>query len=248
MSDMMPAPILVTGCARSGTSIIAGAIHICGAFSGNVDSHHDYRKSMFENKAIISNLCKPYLNKIGVDPKGQYPLPSLGQIEIVENWKSQVEEIMIRQGYQGGKWMFKSNNMCLMWPVWHNAFPNAKWVIVRRRTGDIIHSCQKTGYMRAFKDRQNQLAVGTNNEIDGWKWWVHQHEAKFVEMMTEGLNLKIIWPERMVFGDYNQMYEMMEWLGLQWKSKVLNFIDPKLYRGRKMAEFGNKVLEEKVNE
>jgi len=36
-----------------------------------------------------------------------------------------------------------------------------------------------------------------------------------------------------VTGDYQQMYETIEWLGLEWKSEVLNFIDPKLWKARR---------------
>ena len=32
----MKDPILITGCARSGTSMIAGVINICGAFGGDM--------------------------------------------------------------------------------------------------------------------------------------------------------------------------------------------------------------------
>jgi len=52
-------------------------------------------------------------------------------------------------------------------------------------------------------------------------------------MITEGLNCKVVWPERMVQGNYQQMYETIEWLGLRWKSEVLTFIDPKLWKARR---------------
>jgi hypothetical protein len=120
-----------------------------------------------------------------------------------------------------------------MWPAWHYAFPNAKWVLVRRRTGDIIQSCEKTAYMRAFKNAANREAVGTQTEDEGWRWWVHENEKRFVEMMNEGVNVKVIWPERMVHGDYQQLYDTLDWLGLKWTSDILNFIDPLLWSSRK---------------
>ncbi len=70
------------------------------------------------------------------------------------------------------------------------------------------------------------------NTEKGWIEWVRQYEQRFVEMITEGLNCKIIWPERMVYGDYQQLYELCEWLGLPWKSEALNFIDPLLWGSR----------------
>jgi hypothetical protein len=137
------------------------------------------------------------------------------------------------EGYKGGPWMYKGAKMCLFWPVWDYAFPKAKWIIVRRRTGDIVQSCLKTNFMRAFRHPAFQRAVGVNNEAEGWLWWVHQHLDRFREMMDDGLNIKVIWPERMVDGDYEQLMETIEWLGLKWNSEVLNFIDPKLWKARR---------------
>jgi len=122
--------------------------------------------------------------------------------------------------------------MGLFWPVWAHAFPDAKWVIVRRKPSDIINSCMKTSFMRAFQKPAFQKAVGVDSEEDGWLWWVHQHERLFVDMIQAGLNIKIVWPERMVNGDYRQLMETMEWLGLPWKSGVLSFVDPKLWKAR----------------
>jgi hypothetical protein len=167
-----------------------------------------------------------------VDKLGQCPLPNIEKLFIPTDWKSRVEQVMLAQGYQDGPWFYKGAKMCLTWPVWHYAFPNAKWIIVRRKTSDIINSCLRTSFMRAFSIPDIQKKVGANTEKEGWLWWVHQHEQRFIEMMTEGLNCKIVWPDRMVRGDYQQMMETIDWLGLKWNSEVLNFIDPKLWHAR----------------
>jgi hypothetical protein len=51
-------------------------------------------------------------------------------------------------------------------------------------------------------------------------------------MITEGCNCKIIWPERMVDGDYDQLYELCDWLGLKWNNNSLKFIDTLLWKSR----------------
>lgn len=230
----MKEPILITGCARSGTSLVAGAINICGAFGGDMSGpNRNNRKGMFENASIRNNMVKPYLRELGVDPMGQYPLPDVKTLPIPNSWRIRVIDTMTVEGHTGGPWFYKGAKMCLMWPVWHYAFPMAKWVIVRRRTGDIINSCLRTGFMRAFSKPWVQRAVGVDNEADGWKWWVHQHEKRFVEMITKGLNVKVVWPERMVHGDYQQMMELIEWLGLSWSTEVMSFVDPKLWKARR---------------
>ena len=226
-------PILITGCARSGTSMVAGVVNMCGAFGGRMSGpNKNNEKGMFENAAVREHIVKPYLRSLGVDPLGQFPLPDVTTLSIPAGWRQRVEQIFVDEGYLGGVWMYKGAKMCLIWPVWNYAFPNAKWIVVRRRTGDIVSSCCKTGFMRAFRNAQFQRAVGAKDEREGWLWWVHQHERRFVEMIEAGLNVKVVWPELMVHGDYSQLYETLDWLGLKWKSEVLTFVDPKLWRAR----------------
>lgn len=233
-NEKLPDPILITGCARSGTSMVAGAINLCGAFGGNMSGpNKNNQKGMFENARIRNTITKPFLSGLGLDPLGQYPLPDITNLPIPINWRTRVEQVFKDEGYKGGPFFYKGAKMCLFWPVWHYHWPNAKWIIVRRRTGDIVSSCIKTGFMRAFSNVSVQKAVGAKTEREGWLWWVHQHEQRFVEMITVGLNCKVVWPERMVDGDYSQLMETVEWLGLEWNSEVLNFIDKKLWKARK---------------
>lgn len=229
----MKAPILITGCARSGTSLVAGIINMRGAFGGKMSGPTSNNvKGMFENVRIRNEVVKPYLRSIQADPMGQYPLPNTQDMMIPSQWQKQIEEIIQSEGYEGGPWMYKGAKMVLHWPVWNYAFPNAKWVIVRRKTSDIINSCIRTGFMSAFNSDSNQKAVGGKDVWEGWLWWVHEHEKRFVEMMQAGLNCKVIWPERMVSGNYAQINEMLEWLGLEWDSEIPNFIEPKLWKAR----------------
>jgi len=208
----MRSPILITGCARSGTSMVAGVINICGAFGGNMSGpNRNNERGMFENAKIRNQIVKPFFRSIGADPLGQYPLPDIDGLIIPRDWRFRVEKVMMDEGYTEGPWMYKGAKMCLMWPVWHFAFPDAKWVIVRRKTSDIIRSCQKTAFMRAFTMPNKMKAVGASTPEEGWLWWVHQHEKRFVEMINEGLNVHVVWPERMVDGDYSQMKSLIEW-------------------------------------
>jgi len=233
----MKEPILITGCARSGTSMIAGIINMCGAFGGRMSGpNNNNAKGMFENSEIRNEIVKPYFDSIGVDRLGQYPLPDIDTLPIPREWRKKVEDAMSKQGWTGEQWMYKGAKMCLHWPVWNYAFPNAKWIIVRRKTPDIINSCIRTGFMRAFKFEKNRKAVNVNDEYDGWLWWVKQHEQRFYEMIAGGLNTMQVWPERMVYGDYTQIQQMLEWLGLDWNSEIPNFIEPKLWKSRQLQK------------
>jgi len=216
-------PILITGCARSGTSLTAGIIEACGAFGGRTSGPNaNNRKGMFENPKVRNDLVKPYLTAIGVDPMGQNPLPDPAHIPIPVNWADRVRGIFEADGYEDGPWYYKGAKMCLIWPVWHDAFPEAKWVIVRRSDEDIIKSCLRTGFMRAYQNAK------------GWQGWIDVHKRRFAEMQVE-LQVKEFWPgdifER---NDLESIQGIVEWLGLQWnEDKVRAFIDPKLWKGKK---------------
>jgi hypothetical protein len=163
---------------------------------------------------------------------GQYPLP--GDMNTVPlNWKKLISMQLLAEGYKKGVWMYKSARAGLLWRVWNHTYPNAKWLIVRRRTGDIIESCMKTGYMSAFKSPENCEKIGVATEEEGWLWMIHEYEKRFVDMMTEGVNCKVVWPERMVNGDYRQIYEALDWIGLPWKPQVLTLADELLNTSRK---------------
>lgn len=189
-------------------------------------------KGMFENARIRNEIVKQYLRSIDADYMGQYPLPETEGMPILTTWQAQVEKVMLEEGYEEGLWMYKGAKMCLHWPIWNFAFPDAKWIIVRRKPSDIINSCLRTGFMSAFRSKANQKAVGVNNEWDGWLWWVRQHEDRFREMINAGLNCKVVWPDRMVEGNYQQMKETLEWVGLEWGPEVTEFIEPKLWKAR----------------
>jgi len=220
-------PILITGVPRSGTSIIAKAINMCGAFGGEMS-----KRGMFGNDRIREEVVKPYFNDMKMDRTGQYPLPIIRNIHIPVDWKQSIEQIITDEGYQEGQWMYKDARLSLIWPVWDFAFPDAKWIIVRRRTGDIIQSCLKTGFMTAFACKETRKAIEVDDERNGWLWWVHQYEKRFVEMIEAGLNCTVVWPERMLYGNYQQIYETLEWLGLPWNKEIVNLIDPLLWNSR----------------
>jgi hypothetical protein len=210
---METAPILITGIPRSGSSMIAATINLCGAFGGEMS-----KRGMYCNDRIREELVKPYFTVVGadVDVLKDFPIFEMDPI----NWKDKVEKILSEQGYSGGPWMYKDSRLCQMWKVWDKVYPNAKWIIVRRRTGDIIESCLKTKYMKAHTVRE------------GWLDMVHVYEKRFAEMVMNGLNCKVIWPERMVDGDYKQIQETIEWLGLTWDPTSLQYIETLLWGSR----------------
>lgn len=213
-------PILITGCARSGTSLIAGIIHACGARGGELLGPCSWnQKGMFENLYIRENMVKPYLTAIFADPKGQRPLPVASSVPIIQDWHEAFMDVMYEQGYSDEDQLFyKGAKMCLMWPVWHAAFPRARWIIVRRDDPGIIASCLRTPFMNAY------------NDAAGWQEWIDHHKECFEEMAAWGLDIAQIHSPSIVKGDLSGVEEMIQWLGLEWnESAVKEFVAPELW-------------------
>lgn len=210
-------PILITGADRSGSTLVTRVLELCGAFSG-------VTTKMRENKAI-RKLTASYINL----HSAEHEFLSFENISLPRNWETKVMDIFIEEGLKSNQnFFYKDSAIAQTWPVWNNAFPNAKWIIVRRRTGDIIHSCMETSYMLRFKNKKNQRAIGVASEKEGWLWWVHQYEDQFVQMLQANLNCKVVWPERMRDGNYKQMKELVAWAELTWNEEVQKTIDPLL--------------------
>ncbi len=222
----MREPILITGCARSGTSMTAGVVNICGGWGGQMSGPTpNNKKGMFENAVIRDAMIKPALNTEKCDPKGQKPLPSLHCFDHYneETWRTRVVEFMKNQGLTEDKiWFYKGAKMCLMWPLWNRAFPKATWIIVRRNDDDIVNSCMKTGFMNAY------------SYPGGWHTWVKAHKNRFREMITANLNVHQIWPQKMISGDYREIEALINKTGLTWKEQqVKEFISPTLWHEKK---------------
>lgn len=219
-------PIIVTGCARSGTSLVAGILANCGAWTGRVTGPTRWnRKGQFENEAIRDELTKPFLKSLGVDPLGQKPLPdSVPPDRIPSSWRWRVENVLRTQNYPGDvPWMFKGAKACLIWEVWNQAFPEAQWVVVRRDDSRIIDSCMKTSFMRKRTTREE------------WQEWVDHHKRKFEEMRNAmpgrvwSVDSKLAVSGN---GGLDTFKYLVSWLGLTWREKaVREFIDPDLWSG-----------------
>lgn len=219
--------ILITGCARSGTSMVAGIINKCGAHGGKITGPTAHnQKGQFENIRIRNDLVKSYLRGIRVDPLGQDPLPSDHMIELMrknpnKRWRDLVLDAFKRPGQ---KWdgqtplYYKGAKMTLMWPVWHYAFPEAQWVIVRRPDDQIIDSCLRTSFMKAHGASRKR-----------WQGWIDVHKKRWLEMGKAGCDMIEVWSNEVV-ENYTKAKPMIRWLDLEWNDEEIGkFVTPKLY-------------------
>lgn len=221
-------PILITGAARSGTSMTAGIINMSGAFGGDMfGPNKNNKRGMFENKYIRQEICKPFLKSVDADPMGQKPLPDMNIVwgkvadkTFVDSFRDSVLTSIKNQGWDGeSPWFYKGAKMCLFWPLWVKAFPEAKWVIVRREGSDIVRSCMKTSFMRAYRD------------ATGWETWLNTHIRRFQEMKSHIHEVREYWPETAIEGDLDPTYNLLAWLDLEPAVNLISdFISPVLWK------------------
>jgi hypothetical protein len=133
-----------------------------------------------------------------------------------------METTMKFHGYKHGPWYYKGAKMCLIWPIFHHAFPDATWVIVRRRIDDNVYSCLRTAFMSAYRNAA------------GWKRWAEEHHRRFDQMRAHpGLRVYEVWPRKFIRGDFKEVRTVVEQCGLTWnEKKVCEFVDPQLWRGK----------------
>lgn len=169
--------ILVTGCARSGTSLTTRILKAHGCWLGKPGEVN----ILYENTSVRQGVLKPYLKSLGCDPLGQKKLPDTNNLKPVPDLR---EKVLSRIGGQEPT-AYKDAKITLVWPVFAHAFPDARWVLVRRDRERIIDSCLRTEFMWSYSHREQ------------WGAWVDEHERRFADMRTH-LDLIEVWPDRIM--------------------------------------------------
>ena len=236
--------IIITGMPRSGTSMVAGIIDICGAYGGKLAEANEFnKKGMFENTYIREELIKPFMRLLCPGKKTQRIFPDLLDEHILKLMRLYASEFRrdIHQnlaydfGYEkapsytnGPKLAsdfenkityYKDPKACLIYPLFNYAFhPNIKWVVVRRNTAGIIESHNRTDFMDAQPD---DLCL---------KRWIHYHEYIFSTMYLDCRPMWQISSEAIIEGKFTQMKQLISELGLEWDQKAVEeFVEPELW-------------------
>ena len=161
---------LITGAARSGTTLTTAVLAAHGARLGHVNQ-------LNEHTGVREQILKPLLRAAGADPRGQFPLPRLDDLPTAADLRRDTLAAL------GPANTYKDAKLCLTWPCWDRAFPDARWIIVRRDAKGIVGSCLRTPFMRAY------------DTAAGWREWVKAHEMQFAAMRSAGLNVVEVWPD-----------------------------------------------------
>jgi len=215
-------PIFVTGTARSGTSLTAGSLHLCGAWVGETvpGGGTENPSGFFENSAMREDIVKKMLSSENACPFGVQTLPDLARLRARPKLAQTVLRSIHKQGYQGDKpWLFKDAKLSLLWPVWKKAFPDAHWVIVRRPREQIIQSCLRTGFMRHH-----------STDPAFWDQWIDAYRERLEMLKQSGARWREIDTQQLLSGDFSELHSLADDTGLQWnEARILDFINPRYW-------------------
>ncbi len=217
------APILVTGLPRSGTSLTAGCLLRLGAFGGQtIGGDQNNPTGYFENVVLREQVVKVLLKGMGADPLGVHPLPELGRVHRIPGLGDAVLEEMVRQGYDGsGPWLYKGAKLTLLWPALADAFPRARWVVVRRDPDDVVASCLRTPFMRQHSD-----------DPAFWREFVEQYRTRLTALADFGCWTREFWPADLIRGELGPLRELAGELGLAWDQEpVAELVNARHWHG-----------------
>lgn len=194
-------PIIVYGPARSGTSLITGIIHLCGAWVG------------------------PYRKNEKLNPKGSFELQGFKTV-LTDKMSVDTNSVTIREimaeyieniGYPGGPWVLKVKDS-LHW-IFKKGF-SPKWVLVWRKQGAILQSQERSYITKNKEPGFFDKAIETEKIISKHKYMSDMYNE-------DPENVFNIWPEKIIKGNYRDLENMINWLGLSFNySKIKDFIDP----------------------
>lgn len=228
MSDYFKKPIFVMGLPRSGTSMVAGLLNICGAWTGSTVPCRSKinPKGFFEHSRIREQVIKLILKEIGCDPLGVTKLPPIDiNIEANELLTDVLYQIIIQDGYKSDTpWLYKDPKLTLIWRIFTNAFPGAKWVIVRRDKDAVIDSCLRTHFM-----------VQHSTDRDYWEKFTDEYLARIEAFKQADIPFFEIWSEEVITGNFEKVKELVEFLDLDYKeSEVKEFVSPSYWNEGKI--------------
>jgi hypothetical protein len=224
MQEYFNRPIFVTGLPRSGTSMIAGALGICGAWTGStVPGGAANPKGFFEHAVIREQVTKHILERLGCDPLGVRSLPPVDLKFEVQGLADTIKEILAADGYKFDKpWLLKDSKLTLLWPIYKRAFPGANWVIVRRDDEGFINSCLRTGFMSQHSENR-----------DFWKNIAKKYRQRLRALKGSGASVLEISSPEVVKGEFDQLKDVVSRLGLTYRERELkDFVSPVYWHGK----------------
>ena len=219
MSDQFESPIFVLGLPRSGTSMVAGCLQICGAWTGSTvpADKNTNPKGFFEHIVIREHVIKKILSLLGCDPLGVRKLPLINLPSDPPGLTDVIKNIIDNNGYMNDRpWLYKDAKLTLLWPYFLNAFPDAKWVIVKRDIDGFVNSCLRTHFMKQHSTDRKY-----------WKDFAHEYEKRLQALQDSNATVFELYTPDIIAGDFSSLKDTVLQLGLKYdEDELLKFIAP----------------------
>ena len=205
-------PIIVTGMPRSGLAIVARLLRACGIW-GEATPRGQMDES--DPVQIRSGIARPFFRGMSASMTGtggwldadkcMAVSPDLAPI-----WRRRIHAAIRAQGYDGGRWMYRGPDACMAWPIWHEAFPLAKWIIVRRTDADIVTACKRMFFANPPEDG------------GGWDGWLCRYHERLKELRDTVGWWREIWPSKMISGELGVARCLMNDLEIPWDGTAIH--------------------------
>lgn len=205
-ASLFELPVFILGPMRSGTSLIASILQECGLWLGtSIPPSPANPKGFFENRYFKQRVTKRLLSSIGADPSGIDPLPPPGARARLPGLKSKTRGWLEREGWHDDvPWGAKDPKLSLIWETLAEAFPGARWVVVRRRLDEIARSCVQSSFLQnrrksedywrslaaAYVDRIAPLVALQRNVFEADSGDVVEGQWAAIQTCVEGLDLR----------------------------------------------------------
>lgn len=217
-------PIFVLGLPRSGTSMVAGALKLCGAWAGTTvaGGGTSNPRGFFEHIVLRENIIKKLLVELGCDPLGVVNLPPQELDVEVPNLAYVIDEMLKLDGYKSDRpWMFKDVKLTLLWPLFLNAYPLAKWVVVKRNKDDIVRSCLRAPFMKQH-----------STKTEFWEKFIDDYLLRLDFLQQATHFCYELRAEEIVSGQLGSLRKLTNDLGMVFEEDaVRNFVAPKFWHG-----------------
>lgn len=168
------------GSHRGGTSLTCQVLEALGVdFGHGLAGPSRSNPCGFYENLKMRQVLKRWLGKLGVDALGQWP-----QMER-DWWPTEYQATKFAADMRaalGSAEAQKDPKMLALWPLAHVAFPDARWLIVRRDAEQIARSCARTSFM---------LRLGTEK---AWKGWAEEQHRRLDDAMRETGGAEV-WPD-----------------------------------------------------
>ena len=183
----MDEPILIVMMGRSGSSLTAGIFANHGVWVGKQPNPSEINpKGFFENKELKTTLR----NWFGMS---YHTIP-----DPIEGWRGKVEQIITKQGYTEGPWLYKHG--ANFWKVW-NEF-NPKWVLVWREPEAILRSIRRARILNKFSDEEIRHSIA-----------LHHQQMGLIKNVHGAVD---VYPDEVVKGDHTSIANAIEYCGIEY--------------------------------